>query len=139
MLKAKYVFVTTYFGAPFSPTITAEDRQAIVDVKQALRKWGRYSVATTAGEADMTIAVRSGTHVYPKPGITLGKGPDRNTRGYGAVAQIGHDQDLLAVYGPAGFFAAPFWLGARAYGLESPDLPLFQEFKKAVEFTAKHP
>lgn len=99
---ARFVYVTTYDGPSWSANVLPEDRQAVADVQQALRKWGKYIVVYRAGQADLILAVQR--------------------RG---------GEDVLALYQRGS--ANPLWRGMAQGGLDSEEMPLFTDFRNAVE------
>ena len=56
--NARFVYVTAYDGPQFDANVLPEDRQAISEVQDALRQWGKYTVVFEPGQADMIIAVQ---------------------------------------------------------------------------------
>ena len=56
--NARYVYVTAMDGPEFSPELLREDREAISDVQNALREWGKYIVVYEPGQADMILQVQ---------------------------------------------------------------------------------
>ena len=59
VVVAKYVMVTTYLGdQPSNPRIMTDDRQAMGDVQDAIKDWGRYIVVYRPKDADLIILVR---------------------------------------------------------------------------------
>lgn len=105
VVNARFVYVTSYDGNQWSPNVLPEDRQAISDVQQALRKWGKYIVVYQPQQADIILAVQK-----------------RGT------------EDVLAVYQAGlGANANPLWRGMRAGGLDSNELGLMTQFRQAVE------
>ncbi len=107
---AQYVYVTSYDGPAWSNNVMPEDRKAIGDIVIALQKWGRYMVVYRPQEADIILMVQK--------------------RGNG---------DTLAVYNARqGVGSIPLWREMRQGGLDSNELPLFTQFRKAVEAAASH-
>jgi hypothetical protein len=103
---AQYVYVTSYDGPSWSSNVKQDDKRAVGDVIAALQKWGRYTVVFQPDRADIVIAVQ--------------KRPS---------------SDTFAVYqgklpGPQ---SIPLWREIRAGGLDSNELPLMNNFRKAVE------
>jgi len=103
--NARFVYVTTYDGPSWSANVLPEDRQAVADVQDALKKWGKYIVVYEPGKADLILAVQR--------------------RG---------GEDVLALYEVGG--ASPLWRGMSEGGLDSLEMPLFTDFRNAVEQAA---
>src|SRR5215470_13073854 len=57
--NAKYVYVTSYDGSEFSHNVLPEDRQAIVNVQNGIRDWGKYTLVYEPWQADMIVVVQS--------------------------------------------------------------------------------
>jgi len=109
VVQARYVYVTTYDGAPWSGEVLSEDRQAVADVENALQAWGKYIVVYRPGEADLIL-----------------------------VVQRRPSEDVLAVYdAKVGGSSIPLWRGMGRGGLDSKELPLLTKFRKAVEKAEK--
>ena len=100
--QARFVYVTTYDGPSWSANVLPEDREAVSDVQDALRKWGKYIVVYDARQADVILAVQR--------------------RG---------SEDVLAVYQSGS--SNPLWRGMAQGGLDSEEMPLFTDFRNAVE------
>ncbi len=105
VVNARYVYVTTFDGDPILPDVLSEDRQAVADVENAFRAWGKFMVVYRPIDADLIVVVQK--------------------RG---------SEDVLAVYdaklGPG---SIPLWRGMRRGGLDSKELPLVSSFRAAVE------
>lgn len=105
IVTARYVYVTSYDGPPWAPDVLWEDRQAIADVENAIRDWGKYIVVMRPEDADLIILVQR--------------------RG---------SEDVFAVYDRRlGATTPPLWREMRRGGLDSGELPLFSDFRNAVE------
>ncbi len=100
--QARFVYVTTYDGPSWSANVLPEDRQAVSDVQDALRRWGKYTVVYEPGHADIILAVQR--------------------RG---------GEDVLAVYQRRS--DNPLWRGMAEGGLDPQEMPLFTDFRNAVE------
>lgn len=59
LVNARYVYVTSYDGDQFNPSLFPEDRQAIATVQDALQKWGKFIVVYEPGQADIVMMVLS--------------------------------------------------------------------------------
>jgi hypothetical protein len=109
LINARYVYVTSYDGGQFNINILPEDRQAISDVQDAIRQWGHYILVYNPKDADMILAVQK--------------------RG---------SEDVLAVYDPKFNRNSTYlWRVMGRGGLDQNELPLFADFRTAVEDASK--
>ena len=44
LVNSRYVYVTSYDGDQFNPSLFPDDRQAIATVQDAMQKWGKFIV-----------------------------------------------------------------------------------------------
>jgi hypothetical protein len=145
VVHAHYVFVTTYFGGQAaSAKIPSDDRSALVDVQDAIRKWGRYMVVFDQKKADLIILVRRGriAMAQPRTGIQIDSGPSRTSIGtYSKIeADAGDPRDMLAVYDATqGTDSPPLWRKLETDGLKAPEMRLLNEFRTRVEAAAQKP
>jgi hypothetical protein len=142
---ARYVYVQAVDGDAFNQKLYPEDRQAIADVESGLRYWGRYSLTVDRSQADLVFVVRKGrlASAHGDVAVIRGSGSQSTqspgTRGNGTAvgggAEVGPPDDLLWVctLDPSGKLSTPLWTGTKENGLTSPDVPLFQEFRGAVD------
>jgi hypothetical protein len=156
LLHANYValgyetphgFVAETDEAAFiSAKILPEDREALNNVRDALRKWKRYIVTIDAHTAELLIAVRSGRLASANGGVRIGNAPvggapvGRGGIGIGPVfgGEIGPPGDYLAVYqSDHGQEGASLWKKSEDDGLVGRDPALFENFKHDVESLAK--
>lgn len=142
VVHAKYVLVTTYAGDDLTnPHVMPDDRQAVVDVQNAIKKWGRYALAYQTKDADLILLVRKGRVAESVPGIRVGVGSDTKT-GIGAdvPSDVGDPRDMLALYDAAsGLDSAPLWRDLMKGGLNPPGMSLVVELRDAVDAAAKVP
>lgn len=139
IVNAKYVHVTTYYGSdPANFQIPPEDRRAVADVEQALRKWGRYSITMRPHDSDLIMVVRKGRLAAVNAGGRIGAdSTGRVSRGPVAGVEAGSAEDSLEIYDARlGTDTSPLWRRTAADGLKAPDLPLLKEFRKQVEQAA---
>jgi len=131
-----------------SAKILLEDRQALANVSDALKKWNRYAITIDPREAELLIAVRSGRLASANGGIHVETGSidptGRTSRmpgvGIGPVfgAQAGPPSDYLAVYqANAGREGPRLWRKTEDEGLAGKNPPLVEDFKSDVEVAAK--
>ena len=106
VVNARFVYVTSYDGPPWSGNVLPQDRQAIVDVQDSIMKWGKYILVYRPEEADLIFVVQK--------------------RG---------SEDVLAVYDARlpGASSQWLWRGMQQGGLDSRELELMTRFQKAVE------
>jgi hypothetical protein len=110
LANARYVYVASYDGDQFDPTLLPEDREAIGSVQNAIQNWGKLTLVYRPSEADIIILVTS------RP-----------------------SEDLIAVYDghrwPSGTF---LWRVMGRNGLETGETPLVTQFEKGFESVQKH-
>ena len=110
LANARYVYVASYDGDQFNPSLLPEDRHAIGAVQNAIQTWGKLMIVYRPSEADIVILVTS------RP-----------------------SEDLLAVYDahewPNGNF---LWRVMGRDGLQSGETPLVAQFEKGFESVQKH-
>jgi hypothetical protein len=149
LASAQYVFVEPYSGldiptATVDPQVSAEDREAVGNVQNAVLQWGQYKLAARRSEADLLVFIRKGrlasahggVHVHvgagnPAPGAPSKTDADAAPLG---GAEVGPDQDIFWVYSldPDGKLTGPIWQKTLKDGLDAPQLVLFEKFKEAV-------
>ena len=131
-----------------SAKILPEDRQALLNVSDAIQKWNRYAITIDPRQAELLIAVRSGRVASATGGIHVETGsidPTGQTRrmpgvGIGPVfgAEGGPASDYLAVYqADYGREGPRLWRKTEEGGLEGKNPELFDSFKNDVEAAAK--
>ena len=141
---ARYVWVESMDGDIFRPGLLPADRQAITDVRNALRDWGRYSLTVDRSQAELIFVVRTGRIADAKAGASVASGPVSNPnpgqqRPIGTCvvlgAEVGPPDDLLKVCiaNSDAEVGTQVWMRSADVGLASPDVPLFEQLKKAVE------
>lgn len=143
VVVAKYVLVTTYSGdQPSNPRMMPDDRQAMGDVQDAIKDWGRYIVVYRAKDADLIILVRKGRMAEALGGVRVHAGSNAPSPSVGPSvnADAGDPQDMIAVYDAAqGIDSPPLWRGRQNDGLRPPEMRLVQELRTKVEAAAKTP
>lgn len=142
IVTAKYVLVTTYFSDNLAdPSIPPADRQAVIEVQDAIRDWGRYILVYDRKAAELIFLVRKGRTAETQNGIRIHAGSNQPTPSIGPETQIegGDPQDMLAVFDAArGTDTAPIWRDRMTDGLSSPKLELMRELRTKVEAAAKN-
>jgi hypothetical protein len=153
--EARYVYVEATGGREFDPNLDAADREAIADVRDALRAWGRYSYTPERAQADLVIVVRKGRAAGTDAGASrggaadpgFGSGPGAQFPGQprgnappgGPAVQAGDElgpaEDLFEVcpMNANGKRGSPLWQRSMPDGLTAPRLVLFRQFKEAVD------
>jgi len=105
LVNARYVYVTSYDGEQFDPTLLPEDRQAIGTVQDAMQKWGKFIVVYEPRQADIVLMVTS------RP-----------------------SEDILAVYDAHGWPRNQYlWRMMGRGGLQQNEAPLVVNLQKAFE------
>lgn len=131
--------------AVLSAKILPEDREALENVRAALKKWNRYVIVVFPEQAELLIAVRSGRLGSALGGARVGTasvgGP---AMGRGATigpvfgGEAGPPSDYLAVYrAEHGREGPKLWRKSQEDGLVGKDPTLFESFKDDVETLAK--
>ncbi|KAA6464527.1 hypothetical protein DYQ86_00705 [Acidobacteria bacterium AB60] len=139
------------------PGLSPADREAILQVQEAFRQWGRYALAPSRDKADLVIVVRKGHAVgdqdhlglgphpvMPQPGA-MQPGQERSLQAHptdqnASVGTGGDDiamQDVLRVYtlNEKGKLKGPVWSRELDGGLNGPIVRLVLDLKAAVEIT----
>ena len=116
-----------------------------------LYRIGRYILTAKRREAELVFVVRKGNlaSVQGRVGVDGGSNPKRdkgpsqpNERtgvNVGAGVQGGSPDDLLEVYilNPDGSLQGPMWRHYVKDGLDPPEMPLFAQFKKAIDTASR--
>ena len=158
--NARYVWVESMDGDIFTPTLLPADLHAIIDVQNAMQRWGRYVLCADRKDAELIFVVRAGRAGEASTGVGVGNPgtelPDnRNPRqkqppdwsspdSMGSEVPMGTKvmvggaagppNDLLkVVVGNDRENGTQVWLRSEKDGLGSPNVPLFQQLKKAVD------
>ena len=138
--NARYVYVEAMDGDVFKPGLFPQDRQAIYDVEESLRKWKRYALTTNRNEAELIFVIRKGRLAGAQLHGGISSGPSAQapgqTRGteIGARAEVGEPDDRLSVYTQnRGQRGAMVWDRALDGGLDAPAVLLMQQLRTAVD------
>jgi hypothetical protein len=149
LASAQYVFVEPYSGsdiptATVDPHVSAEDREAVGIVQNAILQWGQYKLAVRRSEAELVVFIGKGRLASANGGVRVHVGTRNPAPGAPSQtdaaaaplggAEVGPDQDLFWVYSldPDGKLAGPIWQKTLKDGLDAPQLVLFEKFKEAV-------
>lgn len=143
VLSAKTVFVVARVGTVGAGKYTPDANRAKSQVEKALRKWGRYELASSAEKADIVMIItegHTGTYgsVYGAPGGNLGSGGGSG----GPVNTVAFDvlSDTLAIYkaGAVDENEPPLWKATETGDdFDWPAERVIKKFRKAVEKAAK--
>ena len=110
LANARYVYVASYDGDQFDPSLLPSDQAAIGAVQNAIQEWGKLIMVYRPSEADIIITVTS------RP-----------------------SEDVLAVYDarqwPGGNF---LWRVMGRDGLQAGETPLVTQFEKGFESVQRH-
>jgi hypothetical protein len=138
ILHARYVHVTAFTGDQFNPRVMQEDRVAVNDVINALKKWGRYAVTYEEKNADLIMVVRRGKIVAAKVGGGVSTGtPGTVPFGVGGAEGGSPDDTLMIMEGGRPPLDSPaLWRRSARNGLQGPNPPLVEAFKNDVEQAA---
>jgi hypothetical protein len=149
--NARYAWVEAQDGDAFTPGLLPEDRQAIADVEDALHDWNRYALTAGRHDADLVFIVRKGRIASATiggtvgagtgPSIQPGSGPRPATGPGGASVggivktEVGPPDDILEVrqVNSDGKLGLVLWERSFPNGLDSPQVALLAQLKKAVE------
>lgn len=145
--SATFVYVESENGDEMKPGLYPADRQAIEDVRDALRDWKRYKLTLDRDHADLMFVVRKGRLANggirgnvgsPQslpPNQAPGHGSTGGGAGVGTEVEVGPEEDMLRVYQLTadGKRLGPIWDRSQPDGLDAPQLFLFRQLKDAVE------
>ena len=145
--NASYVWVESTDGDIFTPGLLPADRHAIVDVQNALRDWGRYVLTPDRQGVELIFVVRTGRIAEGRVGGSVGApnsgplgnpnpGQQQHPMGTGVMlgGEVGPADDLLkVVMTNSEGHGTQVWLRTEEGGLASPNVPLFQQLKTAVD------
>ena len=146
--SARYVYVESMDGDMYAPGLSRADRDAISDLQNALRHWGRYTLAANRSEAELVFVLRTGRTAEGKLGGGTGVGipspiPSSNPGGQPRTGppgvmlgeEGGTPDDMLQVctLNDGSRLSAPLWMRTQSDGLASPDLPLFRDLRKEID------
>jgi hypothetical protein len=147
---ARYVYVEAMDGDQFDPNLLPEDRQAIANVQEAIRKWPRYVLTAQRKDAELIFVARKGRLLGARGMVGTGgagmpgQRPYPQSRGgvaLGGGAEAGPPDDLLEVdaMGPDGHKGTILWRRTLRDGLDGPGVPLVHDLRIAVERDYPYP
>ncbi len=104
LVQSRYVYVTSVDGSEFSPRVLPEDRQAIIDVQNYIRRWNHWAVLHDTYMVDLIIVVmRRGS------------------------------EDVMWIYDARVRSSIPLWWVGQKGGLDSKELPLMHRLQTQIE------
>ena len=105
LVNARFVYVTSYDGDQFNPSLFPDDRQAISTVQDAMQKWGKFILVYEPHQADIILMVMS------RP-----------------------SEDVLAIYDAHGWTQNQYlWRMTGRSGLQPSETPLLTDLEKAFQ------
>jgi hypothetical protein len=142
VVHARYVLVTTNAGYDLTnPSMMPDDRQAVIDVQNAIKKWGRYALAYQAKDAELILLVRKSHIAESQPQLRIGAGStSKPSIGANVPTDVGDSRDMLVLYDAAnGVDSTPLWRDLMKDGLNPPQMRLIGELRSAVDKAANVP
>ena len=136
LLASRYVYVEAVDGDVSEPRVLPENRRAITNLQSALRHWNRYVLTAKRQEAEIIFVVCKGSVASVKGGGGAQGGTTERTGANASLdAQLRILDDRLDVYilKPDESLMGPIWRHSLKDGLEPPEMPLFAQFKQAVD------
>jgi hypothetical protein len=148
---AKTVFVETRDAHDITDiSLGRDDREAILDVQEGIKNWGRYTFSRSRGDADLILVVYKGRIVRDQPNsgvpgsvrIPVGHSPtqdpyDASQSGTntGSPDGLTYEKDQLWVYTiqSDGKLKGPIWRSEQEHGLDGPNALLIRKLKDEVE------
>ncbi len=104
LVSSRYVYVTSWDGSEFSPRVLPEDRQAILDVQDEIKRWNHWAVLYDTYQADLIVVVmRRGS------------------------------EDVLWIYDARIPSGTPLWWMGQRGGLDSKELPILHRLESLIE------
>jgi hypothetical protein len=140
LLTSRYVYVEAVDGDVANPRVLPENRRAITNLQGALQDWNRYILTAKRREAEIILVVCKGSVASVKGGGGAQGGTTERTGTKASLdAQLGILDDRLDVYilNPDESLMGPIWRHSLKDGLDPPEMPLFSQFKKAIDGAAK--
>jgi hypothetical protein len=140
LLTSRYVYVEAIDGDVLNPRVLPENRKAITDLQYALQDWKRYIITAKRREAEIVFVVCKGSLASVKGGVGAQGGTSERTGANASLdAQVGLLDDRLEVYilNPDESLMGPIWSHSLKDGLDPPGMPLFAQFKKAIDTASK--
>lgn len=140
LLTSRYVYVEAIDGDMSNPRVLPENRKAITDLQYVLQHWKRYIITAKRREAEIVFVVCKGSLASVKGGVGAHGGTNERTGASASLdAQVGLLDDRLEVYilNPDESLMGPIWRHSLKDGLDSPEMPLFAQFKKAIDTASK--
>ena len=142
LLTSRYVYVEAIDGDLWNSNILLENRKAIMNLQSALQDWKRYTITAQRRDAELVFVVGKGSLASVKGGVGTQGGTHKRTGANANLdAQLGILDDRLDVYilKPDESLMGPIWRHSLKDGLDPPEMPLFAQFKKAIDTASKQP
>jgi len=154
--SAHTVFVESRQGDITDLKLDPEDRNAILDMQDAVQDWSRYTLSRSRRDADLILVVHKGrvwrdqsyttnpagphpstSHTPIQDPADASQGPGNN----GSAAGLTREKDELYVYTiqPDGKLKGPIWRDDQERGLDTPNILLFQRLKLEIEMAYPAP
>jgi hypothetical protein len=148
---AKTVFVESRDGNITDLKLDPEERNAILDMQDAIQDWGRYTLSRSRSDADLILVLHKGrvwrdqsnttnpAGLHPSTSHTPIQDPTDASQGSSNDSPDGfrHENDELRVYTiqSDGKLKGPIWRDDLERGLNTPSILLLQRLKLEVEKT----
>jgi hypothetical protein len=147
--SAHTVFIESRDGDITDLKLDPEDRNAILDMQDAVQDWGRYTLSRSRRDADLILVLHRGRvwrdqsstanlpGPHPSTSHTPIQDPSDASQGSSNDSPDGfkHENDELRVYTiqPDGKLKGPIWRDDLERGLNTPNILLLQRLKLEVE------
>ena len=116
--------------------VSKADRAALAEVRTQFEQWHRYVLTSFPEQAELLITVRAGRRGSVDGRTTIGG--RQPATGFGG--QVSSPDDMLSVYTTAGGGGRLLiWQKQLSKGLSGSPVPLFEQFRSAVETASKQP
>jgi hypothetical protein len=120
--------------------VLPEDREALINIRNLIEKWGRYVITVRPAQAELLVAVRTGRRASIDAAVRIGGrnqgSPPTASAATGASyrAEASSGDDMLSVYEVSGGGGGTLlWREQRTGGLSGPSPTLLDDFKADVE------
>lgn len=125
VVKAQFVMVVSQREADFNQERDVLDVKAVMDVENAIMKWGRYRIVTRKEDADLIFSVRRIGDAVASTSRTIRR------------PEIAVDGDHLAVFNAhTGTDGPALWRKSMKDGLASPKMPLLRALQEEIDAAA---
>ena len=148
--SAHTVFVESRDGDITDLKLDPEDRNAILDMQDAVQDWGRYTLSRSRRDADLILVLHKGRFLHDQSNTTSLPGPHLSTShtpiqdpadasqspgSNGSPDGLTRENDELRVYTiqSDGKLKGPIWRDDLERGLNTPNILLLQRLRLEVE------